>query len=295
MSKKVLMAFGSHHISKGFPRFVEQAESMNIFDEIKCYSEKDLDKDFKKTWGRYLVRYSRGYGYWCWKPYLILQALEALEEGDILLYLDIGCFLNPNGRDKLVDYYKIVEESETGILGVQSQVNSYNGMPETLYYENNWTKADVFEYFGVRGDKEFTHTTQFESGIIFFKKSDLTIRFVKEWLQAYLDDYSLATDSPSKTPNFPEFVENRHDQSIYSMLCKKYKISYISTNEIFQQYDWSLLDKYPIHARRDKAYPTKLHYRFRFKIRKLYQQWWKIKYFFKDIFCGVHDKHITPN
>lgn len=294
MSKKILMAFGSHHISKGFPRFVEQAESMNIFDGIKCFSEKDLDNDFKKLWGRYLVKYSRGYGHWCWKTYLLLQVLESMNDGDILLYLDIGCFLNPAGRDKLLEYYKMVEESETGILGTQSQVKNYNGMPETLYYENNWTKGDVFEYFGVREDKKFTHTTQFESGIIFFKKSPLVMQFVKEWQQAYLDDYSLATDSPSKTKNFPEFIENRHDQSIYSILCKQYKVSYISTNETFQQEDWSLLDKYPIHARRDKAYPSKWHYRFRFRIRRFYQIMWKVKYFFKDLFCGVHDKQITP-
>lgn len=286
-------AFGSHHIAKGFPRFVEQARSMEIFDEINTWDQNSLDADFKKLWGRYLIKYSRGYGYWCWKPYFILKELDKLEEGDVLLYSDIGCFFNPKGKTRLEEYIKRTLESETGILGVRSyeDKHNYNGMPETLYYEYEWTKADVFEYFGVRDNKEFTHTPQFESTIIFFRKSDLSVQFVKDWYQAYLDDYSLATDSPSRIPNISEFIENRHDQSIYSILAKKYKIESFSTNEIFQR-DWSLLEDYPIQARRDKAYPSKYHYRFRFKIRKLYQYLWKIKYFFKDIFCGIHDQHI---
>lgn len=293
MSKKVVMAFGSHHISKGFPRYREQAESMNIFDEIKCFSEKDLDKDFKKLWGRHLIKYSRGYGYWCWKPYLILQELNKLDEGDVLLYTDIGCFFNPKGRDRLLEYYAIAENSPTGMLGVQSQETAPRGLPETLYYENVWTKGDVFDYFGVRDDESFTLTPQYESTLIFFKKSDLTVSFVKEWYQAYLDKYSLATDSPSKSPNLKGFVENRHDQSIYSMLAKKYRIPAVSTSEIFQR-DWSLLEHYPILAMRDKAYPSSFHYRMRFSIRKFYKLVWEVKYFFKDIFCGVHDKNIHP-
>jgi hypothetical protein len=156
-------------------------------------------------------------------------------------------------------------------------------MPETLYYEYEWTKGDVFAYYGVYDDKTYTHTPQFESTIIFFKKSPLVMQFVKDWYQAYLDDYSLATDSLSRVPNLPGFKENRHDQSIYSILGKKYGIAEISTNEIFQR-DWTLLDKYPIQARRDKYYTSKYHYKHRFRLRKLYRRWWSLKYWFKDRF-----------
>ena len=256
---------------------------MNIFDDIYTVCEKDLDKDFYKRWGRYLIPYSRGFGYWCWKPYFILKILDKMDEGDVLLYSDIGCYFNPDGKKRLLEYYEMVENTPTGILGVKSQEQSYNGMPETLYYEYEWTKADVFAYYNVLNDKSYTHTPQFESGIIFFKKSPLVMQFVKDWYQAYLDDYSLATDSPSREPNLPGFKENRHDQSIYSILGKKYGIAEISTKEIFQR-DWTLLDSYPIQARRDKFYPSKYHYKHRFRLRTLYRRWWKFKYFFIDLF-----------
>lgn len=281
--KKVICTFGSHYLTKGFPRFRQMAESMNIFDDILTFSQKNLDSNFLKKWGRYLIPYSRGFGYWCWKPYIILNALKNMDDGDILLYSDVGCYFNPKGRDRLLEYFEITENTPTGILGVRSQEEGYNNMPETLYYEYEWTKGDILEYFQVYDDKLYTHTPQFESGIIFFKKNPLTIQFVEDWYQAYLDDYSLATDSPSRIPNLTGFHENRHDQSIYSILGKKYGIAEVSTNEIFQR-DWSLLQNYPIQARRDKAYPSKFHYKHRFRLRKLYKMIWDIKYRIKDLF-----------
>lgn len=279
--KKAICTFGSYYLTEGFPRFRSMAESMDIFDDIYTVCEKDLDANFYKRWGRYLIPYSRGFGYWCWKPYFILKILEKMEDGDILLYSDIGCYFNPKGRERLLEYYDIVEKTPTGILGVKSQEVSYNGMPETLYYEYEWTKGDLFEYYGVYNDKAYTHTPQFESTIIFFKKGPVVMQFVRDWYQAYLDDYSLATDSPSRIPNLHGFKENRHDQSIFSILAKKYGIAEISTNEIFQR-DWNLLEKYPIQARRDKYYPSRYHYKHRFRLRKLYRRWWRVKYWFKD-------------
>ncbi len=281
--KKIVCTFGNHFLTKGFPRFIQMAESMNIFDEIHTLSEKDIDNDLYKKWGRYLIPYSRGFGYWSWKPHIILNMLNKMDDGDILLYLDVGCYFNSKGRDRLLDYYKIVEDTPTGILGVRSQEQSYNGMPETLYYEYQWTKGDIFKYFEVYDDKSYTHTPQFEGGIIFLKKSPLAIKFVKEWLQVFLHDFKLATDSPSQTPDLPGFVENRHDQSVYSLLGKKYGIAEVSTNEIFQR-DWSLLDRYPIQARRDIFYPSKFHYKHRFKLKRLYKMIWDVKYWFKDMF-----------
>ena len=47
--------------------------------------------------------------------------------------------------------------------------------------------------------------------------------FVDEWLR-FAAQSSLIDDSPSKAPNYPGFREHRHDQSIFSLLSKKYDI-----------------------------------------------------------------------
>ncbi|NDV69777.1 hypothetical protein [Dysgonomonas sp. 25] len=281
--KKVLCTFANHFITRGFPRFKEQAESMDVFDEIIFYSQKDLGKDFRAKYGRHLYPYSRGFGYWSWKPYLILKALELLEEGDILLYTDLGCFFNPNGRKRMMEYYDMVEKSPIGILGFRSYEKSYNGMPENTYYEYQFTKGDILDYFGVRNDESYTQTTQFEAGIIFIRKNPQSVLFFKEWLDAIYADTSLITDQPSRSPNLEGFVENRHDQSLYSILAKKHKIAEVSTNELFPiGQNWDLLTDYPIWAMRDMHYPSKFHYLHRLRFRQLYNALWSLKYLFKS-------------
>lgn len=285
--KKVLCTFGNTLLAPGFPQFVQNAEAMRVFDEIYTYTEKDLSKDFRKKWGRYMYPYSKGYGYWCWKPPLIKKTLDMINDGDILLYTDVGCYLNPNGKERLGEYYDIVEKSPSGMLGFRSFEKNYNGMPEGLRFEYEWTKGDIFDYFGVRDNTEVTQTTQYEAGIIFIKKGPESTAFVNEWVKVIDDDFSLITDAPSRSPNLKGFQENRHDQSIYSMLAKKYKIEAVSTNELIPLggvMDWSIIDKYPIQARRNVYYKSMRHYNRRFQLRKLYGMWWKFKYFFKDLF-----------
>lgn len=283
--RRILCTFANHFMAKGFPRFKKQAESMDAFDEIILFTHKDIGKDIKQKYGRYYYPYSRGYGYWSWKPYLLLKAVERLKEGDILLYSDLGCFFNSKGKKRLQEYFDIVEKAPSGILGFRSQEESYNGMPETVYYDYEWTKGDIFDYFGVRNNKTYTHTTQVEATVIFIRKCDESVKFIEEWYKTICDDTSLITDQPSRSANLPGFRENRHDQSIYSILAKKYDIATLSTNEIFPlNQNWSLLEDYPIWAIRDKSYPSKLHYKHRFRLRKVYNMLWNLKYCFKNLF-----------
>lgn len=283
---KVLCTFGNTLLSPGFPQFLNRAKELGVFDNIYTYTENDLSKEFRKKWGRYMYPYSKGYGYWCWKPHLIKKTLDTMEDGDILLYTDVGCYLNPNGKDRLAEYYNIVEKSLSGILGFRSFEQNYNGMPEGLRFEYEWTKGDVFDYFGVRNNENVTQTTQYEAGIVFIRKSPVSTAFVNEWVKVIDDDFSLITDEPSRSPNLPGFKENRHDQSIYSILAKKYNIEAVSTNELIPMggvMDWSIIDKYPIQARRDVYYKSMRHYNRRFQLRKLYGMMWDFKYLFKDL------------
>jgi hypothetical protein len=55
-----------------------------------------------------------------------------------------------------------------------------------------------------------------------------------EWLDVFETRFDLIDDSPSKIKNFSEFVENRHDQSVFSILCKINGIVSLSAYE----FDW---------------------------------------------------------
>ena len=102
-----------------------------------------------------------------------------------------------------------------------------------------YTKSDLINYFGFMKNKKVTHTPQYESGCIFLKKNKFTIKLLDEWAEVYKHDFNLADDSVSKIKNFKGFQENRHDQSIFSLICKKYGVKTLSAFEI----DWAYLNK----------------------------------------------------
>ena len=61
------------------------------------------------------------------------------------------------------------------------------------------------------------------AGIQVYKNSKFTEKFLEEVLY-YSQDKSIITDDPNTIgfKNYEEFIDNRHDQSILSILIKKY-------------------------------------------------------------------------
>ena len=74
-------------------RFKAQLENLELFDEIIAITEKNLQEkeEFWLKHKNFIEKHKRGYGYWLWKPYIIMQQLENMGEGDVLFYADAGC------------------------------------------------------------------------------------------------------------------------------------------------------------------------------------------------------------
>jgi hypothetical protein len=207
------LTFGDARMKASADRITAQALSMDIFDNIYVTNENNLSPDFVEKMHDRLIYGSRGFGYWCWKPQIILQTLQNMNDDDILLYVDVGCHLE-NGEialQKFQSYITKINESKTGIL-----VN------EITQKEFQYTKGDLFECFGVYNDMNFTHTKQRCATPMFVKKTELTLKIIKEWLYFHIENFYFTTDAPSRVPNFEGFVENRHDQSVFSLISKKY-------------------------------------------------------------------------
>ncbi len=88
-------------------RITGQARNSGLFDEIKLYTDLSLPHEFPTFWsqhGKFIEANNRGYGYWLWKPFLILEAIKPMREGDVLLYADAGCELNLSARERLRCY-----------------------------------------------------------------------------------------------------------------------------------------------------------------------------------------------
>ncbi len=192
-----------------------------------------------------------------------MQVLEKINDNDILFYLDSGSTLNINGKERLLEYFNILTNSDKDILLFR--------MPTLI--EKNWTTKEVFQYFNVDKNKEITDTVQCLGGIIFAKKTKGTIDFFNEFQKTIQDDPNLITNYYDQNQH-SKFIEGRHDQSILSVMAKSKDCLIIDDESYFfvepnisQNKDQF---KYPILTVRDGKYNNwqKLKYYFLYPINK---------------------------
>jgi len=266
---KYFVTFADKRLIKSLNRISKQADNLFFFDKSFVFNEDDLPSSFNKKFKSRLIPGSRGFGFWCWKPAVIKMALDQISDQDMLLYVDAGCHLNKNGLSRLNEYFQILKSSKKGIIAFQgipprkniSRLN-YDGR-ELLSQENyKWIKGDLFKHFNVENDRKFTHSQAIGAGVILIKKSNESIKLINEWQNIIVNDFSLLDNTQSISPNFEGFIEHRHDQAIFSLLCLKYDIETLSAYEYWYPKkkkrfgnfwpDWQALYEFPIHAKRDK-------------------------------------------
>jgi len=258
----VLLAFGTDDLNKSAKRLKLQALESKYYSDIKIFSSKDLDK-YAKNFIENVIKKNgkRGFGYWFWKPYLILKVINELKDNDIIHYLDIGCHIN-NNSNKFKEYISLLDADIRGLIAFQYYpiVNeNFKDIDFPKREEYKFTKADLFDYFGYLNNDKIINTPQFWAGSFFIKKNDFCIRFLENWIEVFRNNFELINDSPSSKKNFPGFIENRHDQSVFSLLCKKNSISSVSAYESDwaikkNQRTWEHNKTNPFLAKRDLKY-----------------------------------------
>lgn len=219
----------------------KQAIESGFFNNIFAFDETGFEDWYREKYADRLVLGSRGYGYWMWKSYLIRRIMDHLDEDDYLVYADGGCTINKSGRTRFEEYLQLVDDSESGVLGFQQGWRSAE-----------WTKGDVFEYFGVGDNPEFLNHGQVAGGVVVLRKCWKSQQLVNEWYYVCHNHYDLITDDPSLTPNDPNFKENRHDQSVFSILALKYQIVEVPVEEIFTEDSWESMTAFPFWTTRYK-------------------------------------------
>ncbi len=225
------------------------------FDRVLSYTPDVIDQEFYEK-HRHILSLKRGNGYWLWKPYILKKALDELKDGDYLFYCDSGALF-------VSSVIPIVELS----LTTGCDIITF----ELTLKEKAWTKRDAFILMDC-DSPEYTDSNQRFSGYMLFKKSAFTVEVLNEFL-FYAQDARIITDLDNKTGlrNFPEFIEHRHDQSIFSLLTKKYGIKAYRDPS---QFGLNVMQDYPdsnygqiIDAIRAKKNP--IYYRILGKVRKL--------------------------
>jgi len=206
------ITFGSHaNYIHAALRLTNQAKSFNIFSNIIAFTGKYLmsDTSFWNKHGDFIRENSRGCGYWLWKPYLIQKSMNQLDDGDILMYLDCGCELDIEEKTYLDFYIETVKKDK--IIGCN-----------TFCLEQEWNKSDVIHLLDMN-DSPHLQTFQHEAGALLIFVCPETRALVDQWYDVSCTYHNI-DDTPSILPESEIFKEHRHDQSIFSLLTKKYNL-----------------------------------------------------------------------
>lgn len=175
--------------------------------KVISYTPIDIDEEFYAK-NKAILDKKRGGGYWLWKPYVIKKALSEIQDGEYLFYCDSGSVF-VNAIDHLISSFD----------------KKFDLMPfEMQLIEKHWTKRDCFQI--MRCDElEMVESKQIQATFVLLKKTDFSMFFLDEWLK-FAQDSRVLTDIDNQLglPNHEGFIDHRHDQSIFSLLIKKYGI-----------------------------------------------------------------------
>jgi hypothetical protein len=232
----------SYNYNNAVRRICSEAGDFNVFDRIIGYTEKDLMND-ATFWNKHQpfieANANRGYGYWIWKSYLTLKTLEQMNDNDILVYTDAGCILNKEGKSRLLEYFDILNKNELGNISFQMD-----------HLDKTFTKMDILQFYDAN-EPNILETGQLVGGVYVLRKCQHTIELINKWYEGCCH-YHLVDDSPSKLKNIPSFIANRNDQSIFSVLRKKYGTISLSDETWFSP-EWNVTGKnYPFWAIRKR-------------------------------------------
>jgi hypothetical protein len=178
---------------------------------MEALGPEDLPSYFKEKY-KDVLSLSRGGGYWIWKSALIGMTLDLMNEGDFLVYIDAGCQLNKAGEPRFREYLQMIQESPYDVIGFQLD------QPEDRY-----TTEAIFQALNVTKNDPIRKSVQMVGGVLILQKGNHLRQWLSKLNQISERDRWLITDKyndQAKKAN-PEFIDNRHDQSISSVTRKQ--------------------------------------------------------------------------
>ena len=208
-AKKYFITFACNCCEKSKVKATKSARDPGGFEFATVHDMDSLSKKFRYTHSA-ILRQERGCGFWLWKPYIILKTLiESMSDNDLLMYQDAGAHIIRDAGPLL----KLSQDLEPGII-----------VFHTRFLEKIFAKRDSFILMDMDDPRVYESYQRLASYVI-LRKNCQSLQFVMEWL-AYAMDPRILTDIDNEMgkPNFPAFRENRHDQTVLSLLSKKWQL-----------------------------------------------------------------------
>ena len=204
--KKYLINFATPNFYKGQRKLNRSALKFGV-DECISFNFNKLKKTNFYRENKEILDQERGSGFWLWKPHIIFETLKKVNNGDIVIYCD-------SGVEVIADIRPLINIccSIDGLMFFQIHDHT----------NKKWTKRDCFVLMDADSE-EYYNAKQVVASYHLYKKNKKNLEFVEQWL-SYCKYPRILTDmlNTCGLENFPELIDHRHDQSILSILTKKY-------------------------------------------------------------------------
>lgn len=236
MSQQVhFITYANYKYEKSMQKLINEAEEFKEFASVTGFRPLNLSSSFVR---RFLpiLKLPRGAGYWIWKFDIIRQKLDKMADNDILVYLDAGCSINVNGKKRYNEYIDMLNNSEYGFLSF-----SFHG----VHKECSYTTKEILQYFNETPESNLGQDYQLMGGVLLMKKCPHTYKILDKCMELLNYDPKLITDYYNKNNQCKDFRDNRHDQSILSVVRNKYGSCIIQGDETWTSGDWKELSNIP--------------------------------------------------
>ncbi len=191
--KTVVITFGTDAYKGSLEVLRHSALKAGGADECIVFRERDVARFFAQH-PRHLEN-SRGYGWWAWKPYLLLEVMRKRPDGDAIVYCDSAMkFERP-----IAPYVNAANPILLTRLGDWSIKDLSN---------RRWTKPSVFD--AMRAPDHVKDEVQVNAAFQVYKNCAESRAFVEEYLR-WCERLDVINDDGKTT-------DTRHDQSILSVL-----------------------------------------------------------------------------
>ena len=176
------------------------------FDKTYSLTPKDIDEKFKSK-NEKILSYPKGAGLWLWKPWAVKYALDRASDGDYVFYTDAASFWVNK-----VDHIIHAMTQDIWIC-------------ENSLIEEQFTKPILFKLMDCE-ELRYRKTRQRPAIFIGIRKTPISEKVISEWLEyCQQEEYIKPEDERDINEGINVgFISHREDQSILSLITKKYEI-----------------------------------------------------------------------
>jgi len=204
------VTYGDDKFIQSRERICNEARETGWFDTVTYYTDRSISEGFRR---KFIEKTPETMKYYIWNFDVIIQSLQRVAEGDIVVYADAGCTINKTGKDRFNTYIESLNANQhMGFLVFTS-----------TWQENKYTNNKLFDYFDIHRQSFIGLSGQNITTCYIMRKNAHAYKILNECLKVLTHDPLLIT------PLYDEENEtHRHDQSILSIVTKLHGAVYFT-------------------------------------------------------------------